>query len=133
MHSDEVRRNPLHLAGALFNGKNPKYDRRSMTSEFNPPDNVGRQPRGEEPNEQRQQPETPEEHGGDRFRRYLRQFFQWDWDRRPNTTQSLAFGTWALALVTFIAMLDGRWALEQSQRAWIAPCGFRGKSPANPR
>ena len=92
-----------------------------MTSEFNQPDNVGRQPRGEEPNEQRQLPETPQEHGGDRYRHYARQFSQWCWDRRPDATQSLAFGTWALALVAFIAMLDGRWALEQSQRAWIAP------------
>jgi hypothetical protein len=57
----------------------------------------------------------------DRYCRYACQCFQWCWDRRPDATQSLALGTWALSVVAFFALQDGRWALEQSQRAWIAP------------
>jgi hypothetical protein len=61
----------------------------------------------------------------------IRQFSRWCWARRPDATQTLAFGTWALALVAFIAMLDGRWALEQSQRAWIAPTAA-SQNPQHP-
>jgi hypothetical protein len=43
------------------------------------------------------------------------------WRHCPNTHQSLAVGTWALALFALWTVIDNRAALEESQRAWIAP------------
>jgi hypothetical protein len=62
----------------------------------------------------------PLAHRGYRYYRYACAVFCWCWKRRPDAT---TLGTWALAVVAFVALEDGRRSLEQSQRAWIAPTG----------
>ncbi|MFZ0509260.1 MAG: hypothetical protein WAM29_14610 [Methylocella sp.] len=50
--------------------------------------------------------------------------FWWIWRRTPDANQSLAIGTWVLAIIALYALWDSREALEQNQRAWIAPLKF---------
>jgi hypothetical protein len=72
------------------------------------------------------QSDSSTQHGNRGYHRYCRHacnVLGWLWRRRPDATQSLALSTWALAVVAFSALEDSRDALEQSQRAWIAPLG----------
>jgi len=101
-------------------------------SEANPPDGASGRPSGEEPERQHEQAGPPGDHGDtgrNRYRRCACCCLEWLRRRWPGATQWLALGTWALVVVAFIGLQDGREALEKSQRAWLGPQNVAIVSP----
>jgi hypothetical protein len=88
------------------------------------PDQPRGQPSGAEPPGQPEQPQPTGQQTQDRrcdYCRKAREVLYWIWQHRPSANQWLALGTWALAIFAYLALRDGRVALEQNQRAWVGP------------